>query len=71
MSQAWFHVTQPPGTVGLRSHLGPRDYLIISIGVPKKSLHGESSSRPEQGAKCRPQLGHSGQCSLSACQVGD
>lgn len=60
MSQAWFHVKQNPGAVGWRPHLGPRDYLTVSIGVPKKSLHGEAASRPEQEAKCGPQPGHSG-----------
>lgn len=33
--------------------LGPKDYLTVSIGVPKKSLHGEAalglSKRPSAG----------------------
>lgn len=46
---------QAAGTVEWRPCLGPRAFLAVSMGVPKKSL-----CEPEQEAKCRPRLGHSG-----------
>lgn len=58
VSHAWVCAKQAAGAVEQRPHLGPRDYLTVSIAVPKKSLHGEGgwwSFKREQG----PRAGHS------------
>ena len=52
-----FAAKQTAGAVDQRPHLGPRDYLTVSIVVPKKSPHGEGGGWPfqrEQG----PRAGH-------------
>ena len=69
-----FAAKQTAGAVDQRPHLGPRDYLTVSIVVPKKSPHGEGGGvalSAGAGAKGRPRPGHSGWCSLSVLQVGD